>query len=263
MTLPFVPLPPEFLGPPLAHRGLHDRTAGRVENSRAAFRAAIAAGCGIELDVQLSADGQAMVFHDRLLDRLTGAAGPVRARTAAELSHILLRDTEEGIPTLAEVLVLVAGRVALLVEIKDQHGAMGPTGGVLEAAVARDLASYAGPVAVMSFNPHAVEAFGHALPRVARGLTTSAFRAEDWPDLPAPTRARLRRIPDYRRLGAAFVSHEQGDLGRPRLAALKAKGAAILCWTIRSPAQEAAARRFADNVTFETYLPGGRAIDPA
>ena len=106
----------------------------------------------------------------------------------------------------------------------------------------------------MSFNPHALAAFRAAAPGVAVGLTTSAYRAEDWPLLPADVRARLAGIPDYDRVGACFISHEAADLGRPRVAALKAQGAAVLCWTIRSPAAEAEARRVADNVTFEQYL---------
>ncbi len=258
--LPAVPLPPVFRGPPLAHRGLHHRDEGRPENSRAAFRAAIEAGYGIECDVQLSADGRAMVFHDYELDRLTLEHGPLRARTAAELARMPLRYSDEGIPTLQEMLGLVAGRAALLIEIKDQDGAMGENVGTLELAVAADLARYGGPAAVMSFNPHSVAAFGRAAPRMPRGLTTAAYDEKHWPMVPAATRERLREIPDYDRLGAAFVSHEAADLRRPRLAELKARGGAVLCWTIRSPEEEAAARRHADNVTFEAYLP---ALAPA
>jgi glycerophosphoryl diester phosphodiesterase len=70
-------LPAAFLGAPIAHRGLHDRTAGVIENSPAAFAAAIAAGYGIEMDIQRSADVEAMVFHDHELPRLTGAPGLV------------------------------------------------------------------------------------------------------------------------------------------------------------------------------------------
>lgn len=258
--LPLVPLPPIFRGPPLAHRGLHHRDEGRPENSRAAFRAAVEAGYGIECDVQLSADGRAMVFHDYELDRLTPEKGPLHARTAAELARIPLRYSDEGIPTLEEVLGFVSGRAALLVEIKDQDGAMGENVGTLELAVAADVARYGGPVAVMSFNPHSVAAFGRAARHVPRGLTTSAYDAAHWPTLPAATRDRLRGIPDYDRLGASFVSHEAHDLNRPRLAELKAKGAAVLCWTVRSAEEEDAARRHADNVTFEAYLP---ALAPA
>lgn len=248
-------LDPAVLRLPLAHRGLHDVAAGVVENSRAAMAAAVAAGYGIECDVQLTADNLAVVFHDYDLGRLTGASGPVRGRSAAELSGIRLTGTDEGVPGLAEVLALVAGRVPLLIEVKDQDGAMGPAVGPLERAVAAALAGYAGPVAVMSFNPHAVAAFGAAAPGVARGLTTSAFRAEDWGPLPPTRGAKLREIPDYDRVGACFIAHEASDLGRDRVAELKRAGAAVLCWTVRSAEAEAEARRVADNITFEGYRP--------
>ena len=104
-------LPPEFLSHPLAHRALHDRAKGRPENSRAAIRAAVAAGYGIEIDLQLSADGVAMVFHDEELGRLTEATGWVNQRSAAALGALRLRDAADGIPTLAEVLALIAGAV--------------------------------------------------------------------------------------------------------------------------------------------------------
>lgn len=246
-------LDPTFLRLPLAHRAYHNRAAGRPENSRDAVRAAVSAGYGIEIDVQPSSDGVPMVFHDYDLGRLTDARGPVAMRRAAELGTIRLKNAPDGIPTLAEVLALVGGRVPLLIEIKDQDGALGAGVGALERAVAADLAGYAGPVAVMSFNPHSVAAMANFAPEVPRGITTSAYRPEDWPLIPAPVRDRLRGIPDYEAVGACFISHEAGDLARDQVAALKAAGADVLCWTIRSPEQEAAARQVAHNVTFEGY----------
>lgn len=246
-------LPEVFLRLPVAHRALHDRRAGRVENSPAAVAAAVAAGYAIEIDVQGTADGQAAVFHDDELGRLTGEAGPVQARTAAELGRIRLRDSAETIPTLPQVLAQVAGRAPLLIEIKDQTGAMAAGDGRLEAAVAAALESCAGPVAVMSFNPESIAAMARLAPGVPRGLTTSAYDPEDWAPLPPAVCDRLRDIPDYDRVGASFISHEAADLGRPRVAGLKAQGARILCWTVRSPAEEAAARAVAENVTFEGY----------
>ena len=248
-----VALPADFLNLPIAHRAYHDRAARRPENSRAAIRAAISAGYAIEIDIQPSADGVAMVFHDYDLRRLTGVPGRIRGLTAADLGALPLLHADEGIPTLAEVLQLVGGQVPLLIEIKDQDGAMGPAVGPLEEAVARDLHGYAGPVALMSFNPHSVAALAQAAPDRPRGLTTSAYRGEDWPLLPAPVRDHLRDIPDLTRTGSSFISHEASDLDRPLVSTLKGDGIAILCWTIRSPEAEAAARRVAQNVTFEGY----------
>ena len=248
-------LPAAFLGAPIAHRAYHDRSAGRPENSAAAVRAAVAAGYGIEIDIQPSADGVPMVFHDYELARLTGRTGRISDLTAEELRRTPLLGGEAGVPTLAEVLEIVAGRVALLIEIKDQDGAMGPQVGPLERAVAAVLSGYRGPVAVMSFNPHSVAAMASAAPDVPRGITTWGWdpeeAAEDGVD--AAACARLRGIPDYDRVGACFISHHHLDLARPRVAELKAAGAAVLCWTIRSPQEEAAARRIAQNVTFEGY----------
>ncbi len=247
------PLPAAFLGAPLAHRGLHDPARGIPENSRAAFEAAIAAGYGIELDVQLSADGRAIVFHDYDLKRLTGTPGPLRQRTAADLAGLHLRLNGEPLPDLPEVLSLVTGRAALLVEIKDQDGAMGPRVGALEQAVAEAVQGYDGPLAVMSFNPYSVIAFGKAAPGVPRGLTSCSFRRRDWPLLPGKAMAHLRDMPMYEEAGAGFLSHRAADLARPRVAELKAAGAAVLCWTVRSPEEERAARQVADNITFEGY----------
>lgn len=246
-------LPELFLTKPIAHRGYHERGQGRPENSRAAFRAAIEAGYGIELDVQQSADGAAMVFHDYDLGRLTGQSGPVRGRSAAELTHIQLSDAGgETIPSLTEILDLVAGRVPLLIELKDQDGGMGPDIGPMEAAVARALEGYAGPVALMSFNPHSAARMAELMPDTARGLVTDGYDPADWP-LSAETCDRLREIPDFERIGASFLSHSVHDLTRPRVQALRAVGTPILCWTVRSAEQDRAVRAHADNVTFEGY----------
>ncbi|MFP4238211.1 MAG: glycerophosphodiester phosphodiesterase family protein [Rhodosalinus sp.] len=245
-------LPANFLRRPVAHRALHG--PGRPENSRAAVRAAVRAGYGIEIDLQLSADGQAMVFHDYDLGRLTGERGAVGARSAHELSQIALSGGDgEGIPTLRDILAIVAGRVPLLVELKDQDGRMGPDVGALEEAAARALADYAGPVAVMSFNGHSVRRMGELAPHLPRGLTTSAYDATLWPHFPESLRAHLREMPELARSGATFVSHQASDLGRPRIADLKAREMPVLCWTIRSEEDEHAARRLADNITFEGY----------
>lgn len=248
-------LPQAFLSQPLAHRGLHDRTARRPENSRAAVAAAIAAGYGIEIDLQLSADGRAMVFHDDGLERLTAATGPVRDRSSADLGQLGLLGGDETIPTFREILDLVAGRVPLLVEIKDQDGSLGPDVGLLERAVAGDADGYRGPIAFMSFNPHSVMALAEAAPKVPRGLTTSAFPAKDWPTVPQDRREALAAMTDLDATGAAFISHGARDLASPAVARARATGRSVLCWTIRSPADEARARRYADNITFEDYLP--------
>lgn len=246
-------LPAAFLDRPIAHRGFHNTRVSRPENSRIACEAAVAAGYGIEIDLQISRDGHAMVFHDYDLGRLTHETGLVRSLDAAELGKIGLRHGDETIPTLPVILEVVAGRTPLLIEIKDQDGGMGPEIGPLEDAVAAALKGYDGPVALMSFNPNTVARMAELLPDVPRGLTTSAFNFADWPTLPVSVRERLAAMPELEKVGASFISHDRRDLTSPRVAEVKERGLPVLCWTIRSPEEEAQARHVADNITFEGY----------
>lgn len=248
------PLPAAFLAAPLAHRGLHDRAMGVVENSRDAFEAAVAAGYGIECDVQLSRDGQAMVFHDYDLTRLTGQQGAIQQVDADALGRMRLTDSANMIETLPAILQQIAGRVPLLIELKDQDGKMGPDIGPLEAQVAEAVKNYQGPVALMSFNPHSTAKLHALCPDLACGIVTSAYDPEVWP-LPKAVCDRLRDIPDFEGSGASFISHEVADLGRPRVTELKAQGASILCWTVRSQRQAEEALEIAQNITFEGFHP--------
>lgn len=247
-------LPQPFVTIPLAHRAYHDISVGRPENSRAAIQAAIDSGYGIEIDLQMSADGEAMVLHDYDLLRLTGRKGVVRQLMAAELQGVPLLGGDETIPTLPEVLQLVAGQVPLLIEIKDQDGAMGSDVGRLERATAAALKDYAGPVAVMSFNPHSVAAMADVAPNIPRGITTSAFVQANWP-LNAETCDRLRQIPDFERTGSCFISHEMSDLKRPRVTDLRKSGVPVLTWTVTSQDQADAVEDLCDNITFEQFAP--------
>ncbi len=247
-------LPDSFFKSPISHRGLHDRSKGRIENAPLSFAAAIEGGYGIELDVQLSSDGKAMVFHDYHLGRLTHEDGPVAQRTSAQLQDIQLKDSTDTIPTLEMVLNQIAGQVPVLIEIKDQDGAMGPNVGPLEQAVADCLDGYDGDAAVMSFNPHAMAAVQSLKTGRALGLVTDRFEESDWPTVPASRCAELADIPDYDRLGLTFISHNQSQLDDAAVARVKSQGATILCWTIKSKEAEDKARRIVDNVTFEGYL---------
>ncbi len=247
-------LPAAFLRAPLAHRGLHDRAAGIVENSRAAVRAAVAAGYGIEIDIQAAGCGEAMVFHDAKLKRLTGRRGLVANHSAAELGTFELTGGSETIPTLAEILAIIAGRAPLLIELKDADAMLGPTAGTLEARTAELLADYDGPAALMSFNPHSVAALARTAPGRPRGLTTCNFEGPEWP-LSDTRRGELAGFKDFGTTGSVFVSHNHRELDSPAIAALRTRGVPVLCWTVRKPAEEARARRVADNITFEGYIP--------
>ncbi|TQS73696.1 phosphodiesterase [Rhodobacteraceae bacterium] len=249
-------LHPDFLSRPIAHRAYHDRADRRPENSRAAISAAIAAGYAIEIDLQPAADHVPMVFHDYTLERLTGASGKVCDYPADELQCLHLLDSDESIPTFAEVLRLVDGQVPLLVELKEQGRMVLPEGiggGPLERETAKALSGYSGPVAVMSFCPDTLARFHAHAPEVCIGLTTCAYTDRHFDQMDPAQRERRAGIVDFEDLGCQFVSHYWRDLGMARIARLKADGAAILCWTIGNPQDEAEARQIAANVTFEGY----------
>jgi uncharacterized protein len=233
----------ELIAKPFAHRGLHGRAG--PENSRGAFAAAIAAGDGIELDVQASAEGAAIVFHDDALDRLTGAAGPICGLAAAEIARIRLRDSDETIPALDEVLKLIDGRAPLLIEVKARGGRHRP----LCASVAAALADYPGPVAVMSFNPRVGHWFARHRPRVLRGLVVTE---QDKPKL----RGRIERALSLRWARPDFLACDIRDL--PSHFAAGA-GLPVLTWTVRGAAERARAAAYADQIIYEAPAEAGGA----
>lgn len=222
---------------PFAHRGLH---GGKIiENSRAAFTAAMAAGRGIELDVQMSADGVVFVFHDETLERLTNSKGAFAALNALQLGMLMLKGSDETIPTLAEVLKLVAGQVPLLIEIKADVGDVN----ALCRAVADDLAEYPDNAAIMSFNPQVGVWFARFAPQWVRGLVMT----EDtigW-------RARLAARLTYRLAKPDFMAYDVAYLSNPWLAKLRAKGVPILTWTVNTMGKAAQAEKFADQIIYE------------
>jgi glycerophosphoryl diester phosphodiesterase len=226
-----------LIAKPFAHRGLHG--PGVLENSRAAFEAAIAAGHGIELDVQVTRDGHAMVIHDYDLDRLTEGVGRVCGMVAAELERIRLRDGRETIPTLPQVLTLIAGRAPLLIEVKSP----GRRVDALSGAVAGALVGYDGPVAVMSFNPEIGRWFARNAPEVLRGLVvTEAGRR--WRGTPTRRLALWRSRAD-------FLAYDIRDLPSRFAARQRGKGLPVLTWTCRSDAERARAALHADQIIYE------------
>ena len=226
---------------PIAHRGLHDLSQGRPENSLAAFEAAVASGYAIECDLHPAADGIAMVFHDDDLDRLTDAEGPLRDRTAEELGRIQILRTGEHIPRLDELLDLVRGRVPLVIELKHVEGR---DAGFAAAVVAR-LKSYDGPAALMSFDPGLIGDIKAADPEMPRGLTAMGDRRE--------AGAHLKTIAS---IGVDFVSYRIEDLPTPApIFARRVLGIPLISWTIRTPEQRRKAAIWSDQITFEGFTP--------
>ena len=246
-------LDPAFLKTPIAHRALHDASKGIFENCRSAIIAAIEHGYAIEIDLQLSLDGHAMVFHDDTLDRLTDKHGDVPDYTAAELSRIKVGSGQDVIEPLEDILHLIDGRVPLLIELKDQSRQLSQTDGRLEQATIDALSLYHGPVAVMSFNPHMIATMAKLSSDLALGFTTGSFMDPSW-GIDAERIAHLSQIADFDPKRYSFVSHFALELAAPCIQILKEQGTAIFTWTIRSPEAEAIARQTVDNITFEGYL---------
>lgn len=219
-----------------AHRGLHQ--PGVPENSRAAFAAAIARGMGIECDIQRSSDGQAMVFHDHELDRLTAESGPVSQYNAETLGQIPLKGSTETIPTLRQVLEQVDGQVPLLIEIKSRRGDNRRLASTC-LAVRRVLEGYTGPHAVMSFDPRVVRWFSEHSVLTVRGLVVTE---ENDKALPGMIRRRLalwHARPD-------FLAYDIRDLPSRFAAAQRRRGLPITTWTVRDPDQAENAMIYAD-----------------
>jgi glycerophosphoryl diester phosphodiesterase len=235
---------------PIAHRGLHDLGTGCPENSLSAFAKAIRAGFSIELDVHASADGEAIVFHDETLLRMTGQAGLLGNRHTAELTTLSLKHSNQRIPTLPQVLELVAGQVGLLIELKTEH----VSDERLERRVADLLARYRGPVAIQSFKPDTIAWFHAQAPDLPRGqLAFDLTRGSS--DL---SRAQRRRLSDMDRLmrdGADFIGYHIKAMPRLALCKWRDLGLPVLAWTIRTPADLKRARRYADNIIFEGIRP--------
>lgn len=229
---------------PFAHRGLHGPQTGQVENSLGAFQAAIADGFGIELDVQLTADGRAVVFHDDDLMRLCGRPERVRDLPLAALEQIPLSGSTDCIAGLDQVLKLIAGRAPILVEIKSKPAATGP----LEQAVARTLGLYRGDVAVMSFNPQSLAWFRRHRPDIVRGLVASTrYRRElGWrlSHAGGHQRAALEVAPD-------FIAYDIRSLPNTFTRACRNDGIPVLTWTVRTAKQRAKATAHTDNIIFE------------
>lgn len=217
-----------------AHRGLHG--PGVPENSLAAGAEAIACGFGIECDVQRTADGQPVVFHDWELDRLTSAAGPVQALRLADLAMLDLTDSGERIPSLRELLGLVRERVPVLIEIKSRRD---HRVNALCLAVRRVLEGYRGPHAVMSFDPRVSRWFAVHAPHIVRGLVVTEENARSFPGRMKRHLALWHARPD-------FLAYDVRDLPSGFAAYQRSRGMPVLTWTVRSAESRRVAAEHAD-----------------
>lgn len=238
---------------PIAHRGLHDRARGVIENTPSAVAAAVAANFSIEVDLQISADGEAMVYHDDALGRLTDGAGALRSLDAATLRRVPFKDTSDRMMTLGELGDLVGGRVAMVLELKSHFD---DSSGLVERA-ATVLRAYRGPAALMSFDPAMVLAARRFAPELARGIVAQdRYDDAEWASVSRGGRRRIRHLRHAFASRPHFVAYCVDDL--PSLAPWVARnlfGRPLITWTVRTPAQRARAARWADQIIFEGFTP--------
>lgn len=234
---------------PIAHRGLHDETKGVVENTEAAFAWAATHDYAIECDIQLTRDGEAVVFHDEALERVTEGTGLVIDHTVAQLKKLKYRQSDARMQTLNELLEQVDGKVPLVIEIKTIWDGGQP----LTLRALKVLQSYKGPYALMSFDPDAVALLAEISPNTVRGMTADRGVDPYYNILPVPRRLQLQRLSHLQKTRPHFVSFNFKDLPFAPVQSIRAMGFPVITWTIRSKADEAQARRWCDQVTFEGF----------
>lgn len=238
---------------PIAHRGRHARSQGVIENTPSAFAAAIAGNFGIECDVQISADGEAMVFHDETLDRLTAESGRVDSRTAQALASVIVKGGMDTISTLGALLAQASGKVPLIVEIKSEN-----TGDMrLAERVAAVIADYPGPVALKSFDPRIIAALRVLAPARPRGIVAMGdYNPAHFPNLTEEERRGAANLLHFEQSRPDFLSWHFRDLPAAAPYLCRALlGLPVMAWTVRGPVDAAHARAHADQIVFEDFDP--------
>jgi len=238
---------------PVAHRGLHDGKS-IIENTPSAFAAAIAGRYGIECDLQITRDGEAMVHHDDALGRLTEGSARLDAMTAAELKRIPFKAGTDRMITLGELCDLAAGRSTLVIELKSHFD--GDQRLVTRAADV--LSSYRGPAAVMSFDPVQMAALGKTAPTLLRGIVAESRYRRNGRQGPlwAATRQEIVYGAQVLRMRPHFIAYAVNDL--PSVVtdfARKVLRLPILAWTVRNAMERQKAERYADQIIFEGFRP--------
>lgn len=250
---------------PIAHRGLHGRPSGvgAVENTLAAFSAAIDRGYGLECDLRPAHGGLPLVFHDETLDRLVARTGPVDRLRAEDLRSLAFKgDPAARIPTFAELCELNGGRVPMLVEIKSEWQ---PPDQAFLAEVARIAAGYAGPLALMSFDPGVMAAIRELAPGVPRGIVSGNYRRDANPDdaddhwwheqLDATRAYHLTHLLESAPAAPDFYAYDVKALPTPVTEYVRAvERRPLFTWTVRTPDEREIARRHADAAIFEGFL---------
>jgi glycerophosphoryl diester phosphodiesterase len=240
---------------PIAHRGLHDSSRGRIENTAPAFAAALARGYGIECDLRPARDGTPMVFHDARLDRLMEGSGPLAAFDPRELKQLRYRDHDARMLTFAELLELVSGKVPLLVEIKSEWTAPDPAFVKPIAALA---GVYQGPLALMSFDPALMAAVRGLAPHVPRGIVAGSYQGDGWwREVIDEDRAdRLRHLLESGPAEPSFFAYHVEALPTPVTRFVReVLRMPLFAWTVRTEEHRRRAEAWADAPIFEGFEP--------
>jgi glycerophosphoryl diester phosphodiesterase len=237
---------------PVAHRGLHDVKRGVIENTPSAFAAAIAGHYGIECDLQVSADGEAMVHHDDVLGRLTEGSARLDTMTAAALKRVPFKATAEHIMTLGELCELVGHRATLVIELKGRFEGDHR----LARRVANTLSPHVGPAAVMSFDPIQIAVLRELAPALARGMVGESRSRYYQGALLSAARDATTYFARAVRARPQFIAYSVSDLPSPvPTVARKIFGLPLLAWTVRSTNERQTAARYADQIIFEGFRP--------
>jgi glycerophosphoryl diester phosphodiesterase len=239
---------------PVAHRGLHDAAHGIIENMPAAAQAAISGNFSIECDIQLTADGEAMVHHDGVLGRLTEGSGALLDMTSAQLKAVVFKNTSERMMSLGDLCALVSGRVPLVIEVKSHFNGDRK----LVKRMAEVLASYTGPAVGMSFDPDQVMALREIMPSLPRGVVAErSYEAADWPEATPAQRRGMMHLRHAFRTRPHFVAYWVNELPAPApWIARNLFGLPLLTWTVRNQEQRERAGQYADQMIFEGFRPG-------
>lgn len=230
----------------IAHRGLFDNKT-IPENSLPAFQKAVDNGFGIEFDVQMTADGQLVVFHDDDMERMTGLKGDIRKTDFATVSQLTLLDTDIKIPTFDQFLNLVDGKVPLVIEIKTHDN----IGGVEQKVLDR-LRQYKGKFCIESFNPFIVRWFKVHAPDIIRGQLAESF--EDTP-LPRFHKWLLKNLKFCKWNGSQFIAYDVRIVDKVKAVKKWRKKVPVIVWTVKSQEQHDQYRKYYDNMIFDSFVP--------
>jgi len=236
---------------PIAHRGLHNEKAGLVENCEASFSAAIIQGFSIETDLQLTKDGQALVFHDDDVNRVLNGQGKVKDLSLRELKSMTYKQGRDRVQTLDELLEQVAGRTTLVIEIKS----LWDDDFTLTDRAVKILSQYNGPFALMSFDPDLIARVAATADQMVRGITADRVIDPYYDPLPVARRVAMREMLHLPESRPHFVSFDFHQLPFAPITEIQAAGHPIITWTIENEADATQARRYSDQITFQNFIP--------